>query len=551
MKKLIPIFVLITLIVTTGAIKVLRSDADVKIEKTHLSVEADRSQPPSAYCKNADGSLLGWEYSNSGYLCIDCNFHGNVNIMSYEGNIAYCIGHHNQKSPTSYTQADKYTDIPLDSPEYSAILSAAAAGASGENGIYGLSRTDICYVTQCAIRSIVYGIPSENLAFFDADNNYNAAMTDEFRHLRQAANQPLQPKQAVLELDATGVSAKPYYINGFCYYRYGPYHPISPEHELNEYTVSYNGKASEIFASDISEPSDITQTHIFNSASSFYIFLNAKYQETVAVTITADTVVKTYSPTVYLSYDSGYQNIAQLKIYDSLINLKNEFTLQNYNTTGEIIITKKFLSEQTQISDTELISQPRFTVRCSNNQYVNGIYSNGKIIFDSFTDIPIEYSLNADNSSLCISELPIGEYFICETKGADGFYAQIPEISILNTGGTVTTDYINYQQTTASTTQTELSESSESEIITETESVTSPVTTEYIPVTENSFSESYSVPYEKITEQESTPAQTQYKSRVMLSNAPATGESSNRTIYVTFFISLSAVIITTIIKYKK
>ena len=524
MKKLIPIFALITLIVTTGAITILHSNADIKIEKTQLSVEADRSQPPSAYCKNADGSSLGWEYSNSGYLCIDCNFHGNVNIMSYEGNIAYCIGHHNQKSPTSYTQADKYTDIPLDSPEYSAIFSAAAAGASGENGIYELSRTDICYVTQCAIRSIVYGIPSENLAFFDSDNNYNAAMTDEFHHLRQAASQPIQSKQAVLEFENTGIS---------------------------EYTVSYTGSEFEIFASDISEPFDITQTHIFNSASSFYIFINAKYQEAVPVTVTADTVVTTYSPTVYLSYDSGYQNIAQLKISDSLINLKNEFTLQNYNTTGEIIITKKFLSENTQISDTDLIAQPRFTVRCSNNLYVNGIYSNGKIIFDSFTDIPIEYSLNTDNSSLCISELPIGEYFICETKGADGFYAKIPEISILNTGGTATTDYINYKQTTVTTTETELSESSESKIITETEAVTSPVTTECIPSTEYSVSDSYSIPYKKITDQKLTPAQTQYKSKVMLSNAPATGEHSNQTIYVMFFISLSTIIITTIIKYKK
>lgn len=499
MKKTITIISAAAVLLAVIAGTTIKARADMKVETTSFSVTADRSRKPGAYCRNADGTPISTDYSTCDNFCISQYADGNASIMSYDGAPAFCIGTHQQNAPYSLIDVEKRSDIPFDDPAYAMIFRIAAAGSSTGTSAYGLNDADLYYVTQCAIRAHLYNIPTENLAFFDENGNRNDAMTAEFIRLRQAAEQSPAVTPAELVLYDEYAEAVPVYIEDSCYYRYGPYYTYNTQTEISYYTVNISEENEHIFVSSDQSPSVTENTSGFSASDAFYIYIDAVYTEEAAFTINTETVVTDYSPTVYIAYDKSYQDIFQLKISEQPKNISTELKLKNTNTTGEIMLNKRFIADELDITDASLISQPRFTIKNTAGKYVSGIISNGKIIFDHFSNEPVEYALSSD-STLYISGLPTGEYYISEVQGAKGYTAENAEISINNTHELDTCEIINVSETTTVIT---------TPVVTTTEALTTTGTTTSCETTSSVTSEAVtSISTTETTSEETTVSNT-------------------------------------------
>lgn len=442
MKKLITVISLISVLAVTGTATIIKSKADIKTEKTEFAVSSDRSIRPSAYCRYTDGSPVGNELSTSDNFCISGMAGGNMSLLSYDGRPAYCIGLHTQNAPTSLMQVTKLSDIPYDSEEYGAVFRIAAAGASTGTTEFGLSDTDLYYVTQCAVRCFLYNTGADNLAFFDENGNINNEMTNEFRRISEAAYSSYIPFDTELTIDDSQASEEKIFSGDKCYFRYGPFYTYSEYTDIEYYTLSgFEGNDSVIISS-FEEITDYTSEFTYESSAPFYVYIDSVYEEELNININSDTHVTRYSPTVYLSGNDGYQNIFQLNITDSDESLSGNLTLKNTDTTGDLKLNKKFLADNTEIIDHNLILQPRFVIINEQGKYVSGIQSDGQIVFDHFSDEPIEYSLT-ENSEIYVSGLPVGEYRIIEEQGAEGYTAQESELSLTNTNELNFCEFVN------------------------------------------------------------------------------------------------------------
>ncbi len=444
MKKLKKIIPVTTAILITATATISKLKADMKIEQMSFSVVTDTSNKPSAYCMNSDGSQISWDYSFSGYFCIPGCMDNNVNMMAFDNIPAYCIGRHDQKSPTSTNQVDKCTDIDLSSPEFAKIFSITANGYGCGESMYGLNDVDFYYVTQCAIRSTIYGIPSENLSFFDISGNINPYMNDEFIRLCNSADTTLINEEKSLTLENSS-DCLPVYIEDSCYYRYGPYRPTAENFELLSYTVNFEDKDNFIFLSEDFNASANQDIYDFEANDEFYVYINALFQDETTFTIETETTQTIYDPIIYLTHDDTFQDIAQMKLSTRTTPVSVDFSLTNVDTTGTMVVNKIFKDENKIITDDKLISQPRFTIQNKDGKYVNGIYTNDVVIFTNYTDSPVEFPLCKSSSSLCIENLPVGDYKITESKGATDYLAIDEILEITNTSDTDTVEFINYK----------------------------------------------------------------------------------------------------------
>ncbi|MDO5561048.1 MAG: hypothetical protein Q4F95_15840 [Oscillospiraceae bacterium] len=433
MKKFLAVIFLLIIVLTSGAFTIWKLRADITVESADFSVTIDTGTSPSAYCMCADGSMMPYEYSNSGYLCIDKNLYGHINHMTFEGEPVYCIGRHTQRSPGSTTTVDKCSDIPLDSPEYAAVFSAANAGASHMKGIYGLSEYDMYYVTACALRSIVYGISPDSAAFYDTNHNYNEAMTNEYRHLLECSAQPVRQTSSKIRFNTDGICAVQVTADDKCYYRYGPYNPEADEPADNTYNLSVSVPDSVCFISCDPEAHNSSSCTSYNFGDSFYVYINASYTDNVSISVKAALNTTDYYPVVYLAADSSYQNIARLSVSENTVTNETQLVLSNSNTCGDLRITKKFMDNGESITEPGLSDEPRFTIQTADNLYVAGTFEDGVLTYESYTPFKTEYGLNTQSNDLIVKNLPVGEYIINESKGAEGYVAEIDTISVCNT----------------------------------------------------------------------------------------------------------------------
>lgn len=564
MKKIISIITAAGVISAIGAATIMHSKANVKMEKTSFTVTSDRTRTPSAHCKNADGSGVGREYSTSDSFCICKSAKGNMSYLSYDGIPAYCIGRHNQNAPLSATEVIKYTDIPYDSEKYGAVFRIASAGASTGTTEYGLNENDLYYVTQCALRSYLYNLPLEYFAFFNPDGSYNESMTLEYRRLLNAVNEPSIPEFYTISTDDSLAYTEQIIIDNRPYLRYGPYSVYSPETEITNYTVKTdnNDNAHISVSEDIFSDSDYYE---FNSNEAFYIFIDSAYQDEINVSVNSDIYRKKCEPVVFVSNNDTIQDIFQIKLTDTNEHLSCELKLQNRDNTGDVQLNKKFIADGTDIYDIALIEQPRFSIKSENGLYINGVQTSEKIIFDHFSEEPVLFSLNAD-STLSVSGLPTGNYFICEVEGAEGYTAELPEILVNNTPELNTCEIINVSETTpvittteVTTTETTTETTTDTTTDTTTEITTSPNISTFT-ITESSFMTEITTPEETTVTTFSTTPETTVETtctttvsksvsttritplKPKLPSAPKTGESGY-TIYVLIMsLSSSAVI---------
>lgn len=545
-----------------GITTAIHSKADIKVEETNFSVIADRTNKPSAYCRNSDGSLIDENYSNSGNFCICCCAKGNTTIMSFDNDFAYCIGKHWQDAPTALTQVDKNFDIPLDQPEYASIFSIAAAGASSGTSLYGLNSTDLYYVTQCAIRSSLYGIPAENLAFYDENGIYNENMTAEFIRLRQTESEIIIPDEKIIEINTEFSDTTQVMIDNHLYYCYGPFFPEVYDTNFEEYYVNFTSEEQYSFISDTRNAYQTDNINQFPSDIPFFIYADALYQDDISVNINTNVFTTYYEPLIYVAHDKTYQDIAQIHITQKPTLISTELSVKNNETVGNLLINKKFIDDCIEVSDTFLISQPRFSIRHISGKYIVGTLINGHIVFNRFSDEPTEFSLNFD-STLFIENLPAGEYYICEVEGADEYIAEIPELLIENNSEDNIVDFINKKErpeittTICTTTSYEMEITTTEDIeITEITTSTNYITTEYLLTEstpeETTFENIITQPVivtEKITPSTSykAPVQsTQYKRNI--SSSPHTGESGVTIFAAIFAMTASAVLA---LKFKK
>lgn len=541
MKKIISVIISSVVLTALGTGTMLHSKADMKIEKASFSVSADRSHRPSAYCRNADGSAISHDYSSSDNFCISQYANGNATIMSYDSFPAYCIGNHLQNAPVSLMQATRCSDIPYDSEEYGAIFRIASAGASSGTTEYGLDETDLYYVTQCAVRTYLYGISPDSLAFYDDNGNLNEAMTNDFIRISNAANETYIPFESIIETDSSESSAVPVYTEDKCFYRYGPFYTYSEYTDFDTYTVEIRNTDSPVIISAMSDIISTESETRFESDYPFYVFIDASYEEEITLDLNAETTVTKYDPTVYLSDDQNYQNIFQIRITDSNELLSGELSLKNTDTKGDIQLNKKFIAENTEIYDLDLISQPRFSIKNEYGKYINGIQSDGKIIFDHFSEEPSEFSLTSD-SVIYVSGLPAGEYTICEIKGANGYEARDAEIIINNTAELNTCEIVN--ESIVTTTEITTSETTASETTADTEITIILTTATYMTnIAETTTPEIITSETTSETQTLSThPVTVKTPSNPRIPHSPKTGDS-RKIYFLLVMITLSGIVI--------
>lgn len=562
MKKFIALISSLIVLGAAGAGTILHSKADMKIETAEFSVSADRSQRPSSYCRNSDGSPVSRDYSSSDNFCISQYAEGNETIMSYDGYPAYCIGSHLQNAPTSLMQATRYSDIPYDDPEYAAIFRIAAAGASSGRTDYNLNSTDLYYVTQCAVRGYLYGIAPESLAFFYDDGTLNDAMTNEFFRISYAAYEEYIPFSSELKTTSSDEAPVQIFTDEKCYFRYGPFQPYSEYTDISYYTLECGAEENVIISAfgDFIPAESETE---FQSECPFYVYIDSTYTEEVNITINSEAHVTRYNPTVYLASDTAFQNIFQINITEADEQLSGELKLVNTDTTGDIRVNKKFIADNIEINDLSLISQPRFSVKNQDGNYVYGIQTDGKIIFDHFSSEPVEFALTSD-SVINISGLPVGEYTVCEIKGADGFEAQNAEIAISNTIELNTCVIINESiittTTTAPVTTTVEETTTVAETTTPSESTTPyditftlPETTVLLTnITEEVFSETTVETTEE--SKETSPLETLFSNRYTrpsnpkIPHSPKTGDSRYPVSALTAFFAVSGLVVLRTVK---
>jgi len=450
MKKLITALSVAAVLATSGVLTMLHSKADMKVETSSFCVSMDRSVKPSAYCRQSDGSPVSRELSSSENFCITGSANGHMTSLTCEGLPAYCIGTHRQNAPSSLMQVTRLSDIPYDSAEYGAIFRMAAAGASTGHTEYGLNGYDLYYVTQCAVRSYLYNLNPDSLAFYDETGNYNESMTEEYRRIFRASSEESAPFESTLIISGGDCEPEKEYTEDKCYFRYGPYIPYSEFTDFACYTITGAEDNPNVIISAEEDISTADPETEYSSGTPFYVYLDSAYEEEITLNINSETHISRYDPTVYLAANSSFQSIFQLRIQDYDELLAGNLTLKNTNTSGDIQLDKKFLASDSEINDINLIAQPRFTVKNENGKYVSGISSDGIIIFDHFSDEPVEYALSAD-SEIYISGLPVGEYSIYEIKGAEGYEARESEIFISNTHDINTCEFINESVTTTTT----------------------------------------------------------------------------------------------------
>lgn len=522
-KKIIPI---LSALIITATATIIHSKADMKIEQTDFSVSTDNTQKPSAYCMMSDGSQIPWEQSFSGYFCIPgCN-DNNVNMMSFDGIPAYCIGRHDQKSPTTTNQVDKCTEITLDTPEYAQIFSITALGYGCSESAYGLNDIDFYYVTQCAIRSMLYGIPIENLAFYDTDGNINPYMNDEFARLRNSADTPLANNENTMTvISDTATVSEPIYIEDDCYFRYGPFSPYC-NFDFGTYNVNFADENDYIFLSESPDASVNEDIFTFEQSDEFYVYINALCQDEIIFSLNTDVSDIIYDPVIYLTHDDTYQDIAQMKLTDRTETVNTEFSLRNTDTTGDMVINKIFRLDDKKITDDKLTIQPRFTIKNSEGKYVNGIYANDVVLFTNFTDTPVEYPLCVSSSSLTVENLPIGDYIISESQGAEGYMPIHELIEMRNSSETDTIDFINYKSTPPETVGQPSETTTTTQITTPSETTT---TTTQITTSETTTTEQTTTSESTTTFPEFSITTTAFSTYITTSDTPQTTTVSETT----------------------
>ncbi len=483
MKKSLSVIITVAVLAAGSTAFALKPKADVKTETTSFSVSSDRSRAPSAYCRRSDGSPVGSEYSTSDNFCICGSAMGNASILTYDGLPAYCIGDHIQNSPVSLMQVTKLTDIPYDSEDYGAVFRMASGGASTGTTYYGLNETDLYYVTQCAIRTWLYDMEPDSLAFFDADGNYHEGMSEEFRRIYNTAYDEPDPECTGIITDDSGAETKTVYYGDKCFFRYGPFVPYAENADIEYYEINYSSDDAEAVITPFGDLINLNSENRYNAETPFYVYLNAAYSGELELEITSEIHTEKYSPVVYLSSDDRYQDIFQIQMTDFNEELFGYYSLSNSDNTGSIKLNKRFLAGEADICDSSLISQPRFTVKNSDGKYISGIQCDGVVIFDHFSDTPVEYALT-ENSDICISGLPLGEYTAYEVKGAEGYEALECEIPVNNTYATDICNFVNVSVTTTAATTPEVTTTTEEVTTAVTTAETTTETVSETPVTE-------------------------------------------------------------------
>lgn len=560
MKKLITVITSLIVIAAAGKAAQLHSKADMKVETADFSVSSDRSHRPSAYCRMADGSPVGENISTSENFCISGMADGNMSLLTYDGLPAYCIGLHTQNAPTALMQVTKLSDIPYNSDEYGAVFRMAAAGASTGTTAYGLSDTDLYYVTQCAVRCYLYGTGSENLAFFDDNGNLNTDMTNEFHRISSAAYETYIPYEPVLTIDQSAAYDEKTFTDDKCFFRYGPFYVYSEYTDIPGYSISASETDGWSVITPLSELTDTESVYEYTADTPFYVYINSAYEEEIALEITSEKNVTRYDPTVYLAGSENCQDIFQLRITSSDETMYGNIILKNTDTTGDLKVSKHFMADNTEISDKYLISQPRFAIKNEKDKYISGIQSDSKIVFDHFSEEPVEYALSSA-SEIYVSGLPVGEYRIFEIQGASGFEARETEVMIYNSVELDVCDFINESITTTTVTTPAETTTTATETTTGTETSATSVTvpeTFTVTVTEETFGTDITEYFETETVSESTAEESEEYSQISLNTpsvsvprVPGTPKTGDNRFPVSILIPLMTLSASIALKFRK
>ena len=386
-------------------------------ESLNLSVILDTSKKPSAYCMTHGGSPITSSYSTSNYFCIDKSHDGNVLFMTYQNNPVYCIGTHHQLIPQNEVPVNSEADKSLDS-QYARLYSAAITGFSDPTTNYSkLNDVDFYYVTQCAIRAILYDIPYQALAFYNIDGTINNAMTEEFINIMIKSRTALtnSPQISVNE----NVNKEIVSIENNFYYKIGPYQARPTSGQFETYSVLINGHENS-FASKNPSLSTIEKETLFNYNESFYVYTPANTNTSLNIEISSNTFHKIYTPTVLLAEDTTYQNVFYINHSPNTSNVKTNFNISSEVALGSLTINKTLLTKDGIISDEALYKQIAFTIKNIDSLYLNSTSLNGNYSFSSFSNSSTIYNLD-EKGSIFINNIPIGDYFISEIQGASGF----------------------------------------------------------------------------------------------------------------------------------
>ena len=448
MKKLLYVIPISVILILLTAALSLHSKAEMQTEDIPFSLESKKGIHPSAYCMNSNGTKLSDEYSYSGYFCIPGNSDDSINLMIYEGEYAYCIGTHSQKSPFSVTDAVKCTEISYDDANYQQYISTLTAASESK---YGLNETDMYYITQCAIRTIRYGLPEDMMAFFTPDGNLNTEMTNEYKRILSESHTVYSQEDKHISIDNSNSEKILKLKNNEPYISYGPYYANADFlYDTLSLSLKENNKDIVLINQDGTEFNNEME---IGAGEAFYVMIHHHLETDCTITITASLSTVESTPVLYLAKDDKYQNIIQIRKAEKTNIISDDLTIHNENTHGTLTIQKRFEDSGIQITDKELYREPRFTVRLSTEEkYANGIYTDEGIIFTSFSDTPVEFALNENTGNIVISDLPEANYIISESQGANGYYSEENEKEIVFNSDECTVTFINLKLTPPETT---------------------------------------------------------------------------------------------------
>lgn len=509
MKKYLTIPIITIIILLFTAVFCIHSKAEMQTEDIPFSLESQKGITPSAYCINADGTRLSDEYSYSGYFCIPGKSDDSINIMIYEGDYAYCIGTHKQKSPLSVTDAVKCTQIDNDDEKYRQLISALYAGTSENPN--NLSNTDMYYITQCALRTIRYNLPEDMLAFYDTDGNPNEQMTSEYKRILSASHNRDTVMSGNISVNDKASVRCLKIIDNTPFYLYGPFYPEA-DFNCESFSVTAEENNNNILLTDSNFTIHNEELKL-QTGEAFYVMLNSKLEKEINISVRAMSGYTEYIPVVYLAKNDSYQDIIQLKKEEKTHITETKLNLRNSDVPGTLTIHKIFKENEIPLEDHDLFKQPRFTVKlASENLYAGGINTNNGIEFSSFSETPTEFSLDEKTGTFTLYGLPTGEYIICESQGADGY------------------DPENAEQT--------ISVNSQKSELTFVNSRT------YTPETTTACTEKLDLFTTQISQTETTKPET---ITIILTNSPKTGDTGPARLFISLFAAISLIFLL----YKK
>jgi len=306
--------------------------------------------------------------------------------LTYEGNVAYCIGTSAEDTPSgqNMTAAGAMTENKL--------INIIAAGYPYTPSAYGINNRDYHYITQMAIRIYVEG---RNPALI---NSANANFKAEFLRIYNSQNDSDNPTEVKTTITGSAnrtlvmVAGVPFYLNG-------PYQPTVENGTLtsNYGVILTNGNAFHHLNSNPTTASNLAR--LYDKTETFYVFTPVMVGGSTEVRLNLPPSSISSSLQIATYTHATVQNVAIISLDTVYDPIKDPITLDWQTETGQLSVTKT----------------------TTGNQNISGIQF--RLVGTSTIGIPIDITATTNSSGVAVfnylglATIPVGTFTLTETAG--------------------------------------------------------------------------------------------------------------------------------------